>query len=533
MFGRIENLIKKCAQVIILIMGKIARHRFEWVEKKCDHLWACLPFTNTLVTSTSLPLRIGIVVLAHERPEYLELCLDSLFVTNLHEYDVTFLIQDDGSTDPQVREIIERPRDTKYRIIRRYTTKGHNSWGAAFNKGMIQLLDVEDFDVVGSCDSDAYFHPEWLDRMMKVALWAKSHHRQHILGPFSCFNASDYVFHRILGSYDSPYGRYVVKERMGALVYFYFKADLQTLGFFEESRDDETLMTRKFSKLRVRNFCTETSYVEHLGQVSVLDVWRPQAVGRNAAFGDKPAREGWILPDAPGIYIPRRRLSNDLVIHVKYGGLGDHLFYSHLPRIAKETGRYRNVFVSEASAFRSQEVRRLVWELNPYVDGFCGETCPYPDLEPKLARGCNLLDHIMLCHDLDDGARFHEPEIYYVPQMVTSLAGKTIYDPNFISNAGRLSSDMIAKYFTVHDIGIDYQMSIREKSVPVVDFGSRLSSDSLENFCDIIFSCGKLYCLVTGTATLASALGKAAVVLYGEGVSEFFMHSRSNTYIKL
>ncbi len=28
-------------------------------------------------------------------------------------------------------------------------------------------------------------------------------------------------------------------------------------------------------------------------------------------------------------------MSKDLIIKVEYGGLGDHLFFSHIPRIAK------------------------------------------------------------------------------------------------------------------------------------------------------------------------------------------------------
>lgn len=533
MTGYLAGHIRKGAQAVFSAKARLSSASKKWFEVIFDRIWARLPITNTLASSTNSPPRIGIVVLAHERPEYLELCLDSLFATNLHDYDVTFLIQDDGSTDPRVREIIERPRNSNYRIVRSFTDKGHNSWGAAFNKAMRQLLKLGDFDVVGSCDSDAFFHPEWLDRMMKVALWAKKHHRHHILGPFSCFNSSDYLFHRILGTFDSPQGRYVVKERMGALAYFYFTADLLSLGFFDESKDDESLMTRRFIRLRVRNFCTETSYVEHLGRVSVLDEWRPKAVGDNAAFGVRLASEGWLLPHSSHVPIPRRRLSNDLVIHVKYSGLGDHLFYSHLPRIAKETGRYRKVFISTASPFRSQETRRLVWEMNPYVDGFCDEICLYPDLSQELDDGCNLLDQLMMLYDLDDGKRHHEPEVYYRPKLIDYLFGKAVYDPNYISNAGKLTSDQIMKYFRSRNISIDYQMKLREKSLPLNDAGNWLSTGSIEEFCDIIYSCADMYCLVTGTATLASALGKSANVLCGEGISDFFIHSKLNTYVRL
>lgn len=224
--------------------------------------------------------KIGMAVMAHERPEYLELCLDTLFRTNLHDYDITFLISDDGSQDPRVREIINRPRDPRYKIIRSFTPKGPNNWGAAFNKAMRQLLALDSFDIVGTCDTDVIFHPEWLDKTLQVALWAKQHHKFHVLGPFSSFNSSDFVYHQVLGTYHSPAGDYLVKRQMSAQNYFYFRKDFEQLGYFEECPDDETLMTGRFIRLGVRNFCTAISYVEHIGQDSILNQWRPTPVRR-------------------------------------------------------------------------------------------------------------------------------------------------------------------------------------------------------------------------------------------------------------
>ncbi len=237
-------------------------------------------------------LKIGVAILSCDRPEYLEKCLDSLFKTKLYNYDVTFLISDDGSTNPKVREIISQKRDSKYKIVTNFTPKGHNSWAGAFNKAMKKLLETDDFDVVGTCDDDALFHPEWLNQMIKICRWAKKHHRDHILGPFSAFNSSDLEFHHVLGEYHSPYGNYWVKERMGAVSYFYFKNDFLKLGYYDESRDDETLMTEKFKRLGVRYFCTETSYVEHLGQNSILNQWRPVPV-KKAVSGINLVKFGW------------------------------------------------------------------------------------------------------------------------------------------------------------------------------------------------------------------------------------------------
>jgi hypothetical protein len=272
-------------------LGRI-RASYDSIQACYDRIHVHSPFAIKLQKELGPKFKIGMAVLAHERPECLEVCIDSLFRTNLYDYDITFLIQDDGSKDPRVREIIERKRDPQYKIIRYFTPKGHNSWGAAFNKAIRHLLEIDDFDIVGSSDSDVIFHPEWLDQTMKICLWAKKNHKDNILGPFSCFNSSDYEFHRILGTYSSPYGNYVVKRRMGAVNYFFFKEDLLKLGFFEEHRDDETLMTRKFGALRVRNFCTETSYVEHIGGLSVLNQWRPTPVTK-PVYGMNLPRHGW------------------------------------------------------------------------------------------------------------------------------------------------------------------------------------------------------------------------------------------------
>jgi len=261
-------------------------------SQKIERIQANSPFAIKLQREVRPNFKIGMAVLAHERPEYLEMCLDSLFQTKLYDYDITFLIQDDGSKDPRVREIIQRERAPQYKIVRYYTPKGHNSWGAAFNKATRRLMEIDDFDIIGSCDSDVLFHPEWLDKTMKICLWAKKHHQDHLLGPFSSFNSSDYRFHRILGSYSSPHGNYVVKRRMGAVNYFYFKEDFLRLGFFEEHKDDETWMTNKFEALKVRNFCTETSYIEHIGKASVLNQWRPTPV-RQAVYGMNLAKQGW------------------------------------------------------------------------------------------------------------------------------------------------------------------------------------------------------------------------------------------------
>lgn len=263
----------RCARrQVRTLLGPHASKRLASLGERALTYW---PLTAKLAKEVRPKFKIGMAVLAHERPEYLEMCLESLFSTKLYDYDITFLLHDDGSRDSRVREILDRHRDPEYNIARHYVSAAHGSAGGAINSATRRLFEIDTFNIIGWCDSDTLFHPEWLDQMMKICLWAKKHHKDHVLGPFSCFNSSDFVFHKILNTYSSPYGNYVVKRQMGMLVYFWFTRDLAQIGPFPENRDDETLMTARLARSRIRNFCTETSFAEHIGHVSVLNQWRP------------------------------------------------------------------------------------------------------------------------------------------------------------------------------------------------------------------------------------------------------------------
>jgi hypothetical protein len=242
--------------------------------------------------------RVGLAVLIHERPQYLGPCLESLFAAETGGHSVTVVLHDDGSSDPRVREEMERPRRTSIRVVRHFREKGGNSWGAAFNSAMAVLLGCGDFDVVGSCDSDCLFNSRWLIETLRTCLWARANHREHALGPFSSFNSSDFRFHRILGRYESPHGRYLVKARMGALNYLMLREDLDALGLYEDSPNDETIMTEVMEERLLRYFCTEESWVEHLGNESVLNTWRAVPAAK-AVYALKRPGSGWPGPSHP------------------------------------------------------------------------------------------------------------------------------------------------------------------------------------------------------------------------------------------
>lgn len=220
--------------------------------------------------------------------------------------------------------------------------------------------------------------------------------------------------------------------------------------------------------------------------------------------------------------------SSVIVITSNYSGLGDHLFLSHLPRIAKEYGNYSKVYVSLDNKFRSKEIKELVWDKNPYVDGFAAQEQSL-NRKIKPADGSNLLDLIMLAYDLDDGLRFHEPEIYCMPNFRAELADTVVYDPNYISFVGALSQAAINNIIN-NEPGNLVQLPIRVRGYPVPDVPT-ITSSSLLDYCSIIKSAKKFICLSSGSATLAAALRVPSWVFYGNGQNKIFHHSKMHTYI--
>lgn len=222
-----------------------------------------------------------------------------------------------------------------------------------------------------------------------------------------------------------------------------------------------------------------------------------------------------------------------LIIEIQNGGLGDHLFYSHLPRIAKETHAYDKVFLSTHSLFRSDEYKKLVWDTNPYLDGFTDEKGIF-FLPQSVGEDENLLDSIMLLYGIDDGIRFHEPEIYFQPPINEELRDVIIYDPNFISYTGDIAKgETVKNWFIENDIAVDFQMKKLNHRYLGISGLKTIETSSLTEFCSLIVSAKRIYCLTTGTATLAAAFKVPVTVFYGYDHLVKYRHSKLHNYVYL
>lgn len=221
-----------------------------------------------------------------------------------------------------------------------------------------------------------------------------------------------------------------------------------------------------------------------------------------------------------------------LVIEVPYGGLGDHLFFSHIPRIAKITGKYNSVYISTLSPIRQVEHLAVIWKLNPFVDGFTA--LPGRIFKSSQLTDGNILDEIMLFYGVDDGVRYHEPELFYKPKINQLYADKILFDPNFVTKLNGIQEiNEISRYFKKKGIKVDQQFLPRGNCNPLQGVESYIEDESFEEFCDIISSADHIYCYATGTAVLAAALGKSANVFFHDNIDQKFIFSGRNNYINL
>ncbi len=231
--------------------------------------------------------------------------------------------------------------------------------------------------------------------------------------------------------------------------------------------------------------------------------------------------------------------SKSLIIEIKYSGLGDHLFHSHIPRIAKESKIYDKVFISEKSIFGHSDYKKLIWELNPYVDGFTDESGIICDIAKQVAKldsqsETNLLDQIMYFYGLDNGCFWNQPEVYYQPKNREEFH-YTIFDPNFVSWIGNVTAEDAMIFFRNNKINFERIMKLRDNKIMYIPSGAEvfIETPTLFDFCDLIYSAKTLFCLTSGTATLAAALDKSAKVFYGVEQLYGFQHYKRHDYINI
>lgn len=213
---------------------------------------------------------------------------------------------------------------------------------------------------------------------------------------------------------------------------------------------------------------------------------------------------------------------SEYIFHVEYGGLGDHLFYSPLPRLLKEQGIADKVYLSTRSRFRSAETYDLVWSTNPYLDG--KSDAPPTKTTPLIPSLNKIINLAMAEHGLDPSDELN-PEIYLPDQVTDRYAGNHYIDFNYTSYTGA---------FTMLDaLGIlrkDPRLVVVNPSKKLLRYVKNefVITTSIWDYALLIQSAKSFSALASGGATLSLALGRPCTMYYAYGHNQLFRHSANN-----
>ena len=216
-----------------------------------------------------------------------------------------------------------------------------------------------------------------------------------------------------------------------------------------------------------------------------------------------------------------------IIFKVAYGGLGDHLFYSSLPRLLKQLQLAEEVYISDQSNFRNPQIFDLIWKDNPYLNGLTKEE-PTPLEEIKDSKQRKIVNLIFEKFNIISDKEI-PVEIYKKLEINPDFQEKYI-DLNYISYVGAFSwLDKLKTY-----LGYPDHVMVNPDKLTALLFSKRkkIFTKSLQEYAELIYSSSSFITLASGGATLAAALNKPSIVYYGFGQNKVFHHAM-HQYIRV
>jgi hypothetical protein len=197
-----------------------------------------------------------------------------------------------------------------------------------------------------------------------------------------------------------------------------------------------------------------------------------------------------------------------------WGGLGDNLQFTTLPRLFNERGI--DFYLSVQNTYRNPEIYDFCWKDNPYVRGIAKNGPNVGSLAPDLPHGVtdNIVSAAEIRHGFDGDGRY--PEIYYEAEFLEEYKDKTIVD----LSAHTLLKNNVGEFYDA-----DKLFSLVGESVPddalFVSFKNvnslslaggfpfeqnELIIESIFQYANMIHSCKRYFCLYSGGNSMAAAV---------------------------
>jgi hypothetical protein len=217
-----------------------------------------------------------------------------------------------------------------------------------------------------------------------------------------------------------------------------------------------------------------------------------------------------------------------IIIEQEWGGLGDNLQFSTLPEVGSKLGY--EVYISNHNKYRNLDIKRLVWDINPFISGYTDERGNLNDLFnpnpinkdfPILDRWNDSLNIIQNIEFQIFGNSYNEnPLLYYRPNFIDNLSNKILLDPNSVST--NFSFDSIIGSMSKEDLIILNQEMIGYTNI---------KSSSIFEWIDIITSAKEFICQLSGGTVVMAAYNKSCTV-YTPTYNDTF-NFKIHNYIKI
>jgi len=109
--------------------------------------------------------QVSIIVVHHNKPEYLNICLQSIHVcSHLANYEV--IVVDNASDDPETKDYLSVLESEGIKVVR---NKENKYWSAACNQGVAMADPRSSYFVFLHCDT-AVLNPAWLDILINISI---------------------------------------------------------------------------------------------------------------------------------------------------------------------------------------------------------------------------------------------------------------------------------------------------------------------------------------------------------------------------
>ncbi len=232
-----------------------------------------------------------------------------------------------------------------------------------------------------------------------------------------------------------------------------------------------------------------------------------------------------------GLYYLSKKYQKELrggkpfIVCFEYGGLGDHLVWSSIPKLVYEKYGIK-MGISKFSEFRNSGIYDFVWKNNPYT---------YPSDEKGEKYNCTNYggENYSEIYQALFGVKGELFDLYYAPQIRPEARNKTVCDFTFVS-AGAQGYDKKkfrnAMVSYLKDQEDELILICREENGLITFVKENMGLEvihynSIEELADLLCSAERRILVASGARCLAAAYEQPSTIIYTKtmnSIARFF-----------